>query len=71
MTMTTKKPLRKAVTPTKPRAVKTKQVMVTFGVRSETLKRQFLTLLKKTDLSEAGFARELIKEGIEHRLAKK
>ncbi|MBF8176938.1 hypothetical protein [Herminiimonas contaminans] len=69
--MTTKKPLRKAASSTKPRAVKTKQVMVTFGVRSEKLKKEFDRLWKKTDLSEAGFARELIKEGIELRLLKK
>lgn len=71
MTMTTNKTPRKAASSTKSRAVKTKQVMVTFGVRSATLKKQFENLLKKTDLSEAGFARELIKEGIEHRLSKK
>ncbi|AMP13693.1 hypothetical protein [Collimonas pratensis] len=55
----------------KPTAKKTHQVMVTFGVRSATLKANFHSLWSKTDMSEAGFARELIREGIERRMRTK
>jgi len=71
MTTIVSKQAAKKATVKPAKSTKTHQVVVTFGVRSARLKSEFQKHWKKTDLSEAGFARELIREGLDRRKSTK
>ena len=53
----------------KPKKQTRVSVMVTFGRGTAELKRQFDLIAKKSGHSKAGLALELIREGIERRIA--